>query len=295
MNPDAKVKPEVGILIAIISVSFAALFIRWSSAHPMVVAFYRLAFASLILLPITLYTSRKELFSIDKKLLAVLIGVGAILAIHFGAWISSLYYTTVASSVLLVTSHPIIVASVSHYIFKEKHNVKAAGGIVLALAGMIVISWGDAFFGFEYFIGDVLALVGMVAVAVYMLAGRKIRQNLDLFVYVFIVYSSAALFLLIGCLSLKAQLYPLPQDDYILFLALAIIPSIFGHTVYNWTLKYVSATVISVSLLGEPILASLWAVIFLEEFPSNTIYLGGAMILIGIIMVSSVGINSKNG
>jgi drug/metabolite transporter (DMT)-like permease len=256
-----------------------------------VIAFYRMAFASIILLPITLYTSRKDLFNIDKKLLLILICIGGVLALHFGTWIASLFYTTVASSVLLVTSHPIIVASVSHHLFKEKHSTIAAGGIILALFGMVIITWGDAAFGINQLYGDVLALIGMVAVAVYMLAGRKVRQNLDLFVYVFIVYSSASMFLLIACLSMNLSLFPLPQTDYILFVGLAVIPTIFGHTVYNWALKYISASVVSISLLGEPILSSLWAAIFLGEIPVNFIYFGGAMVLIGIILVSTSSIN----
>jgi drug/metabolite transporter (DMT)-like permease len=175
--------------------------------------------------------------------------------------------------------------------FKEKHSTIAAGGIILALFGMVIITWGDAAFGINQLYGDVLALIGMVAVAVYMLAGRKVRQNLDLFVYVFIVYSSASMFLLIACLSMNLSLFPLPQTDYILFVGLAVIPTIFGHTVYNWALKYISASVVSISLLGEPILSSLWAAIFLGEIPVNFIYFGGAMVLIGIILVSTSSIN----
>jgi drug/metabolite transporter (DMT)-like permease len=213
-------------------------------------------------------------------MLLILIGIGGILALHFGSWIASLSYTTVASSVLLVTSHPIIVASVSHFVYKEHHSSKTAVGVVVALAGMLVISWGDFIFGFDYIFGDVLAIIGMLAVAVYMLAGRLIRQKLNLFVYVFIVYSSGALFLLVACLTLNLEMYPLPRDDYILFVGLAVIPTIFGHTVYNWALKYVSASVISISLLGEPILSSLWAVLFLSEYPANTIFMGGAPVKI---------------
>jgi len=286
---DTGVKPEFGIFIAIVSVSFAALFIRWTSegTHAHVIAFYRMAFASMIVMPITLVFCYKELISIDRKMLFLLIGIGAFLALHFATWIESLDHTTVASSVLLVTSHPILVASVSHFYFRERHSRIAAGGIALGLAGMIIITWGDTSFGEEQVYGDFLALIGMVAVAVYMLAGRQVRQKLGLFVYVFIVYTSAAFFLLILCLFQGHQLVSLPGDDYLIFAALAVIPTIFGHTVYNWALKYVSASVVSVSLLGEPILSSLWAVLFLEEFPIGTIYLGGAMVLVGIIVVSS--------
>ena len=290
---DTGVKPEFGIFIAIVSVSFAALFIRWTSgdSHPFVIAFYRMAFASLMVLPLTLFTSYKELRGIDRRMLLLLIGTGGFLAVHFATWIASLFYTTVASSVLLVTSHPILVASVSHYYFKERHSKIAAGGIALALVGMVIITWGDTAFGVDQIYGDILALIGMVAVAVYMLAGRRMRQKLGLFVYVMVVYSSASVFLLILCISLGLTLYPLPRDDYIIFAGLAVIPTIFGHTVYNWALRYVSASVVSISLLGEPILSSLWAVLFLAEYPVGTIYLGGAMVLIGIALVSSSKIN----
>jgi len=276
------------ILVAVVAVSFSAIFIKWSDSHPFVIAFYRMGITCLMLFPLVMLEYRKELKSIDRKDLLTMVGIGVVLSVHFATWITSLTQTSVASSVILVTSHPLFVAIVSYYLFKEGLRKIGYIGILIAFSGIIVLSFGDYSKGGQNLSGDMLALAGAFAAGIYILGGRKLRKTVSLVPYVFIVYSICTLFLLSFCLMASAQLHPLPPREYQLFLLMAIIPTIFGHTLYNWALKYVKAQVVSVSLLGEPIGASILAYILLEnEVPTIFTFIGGALILSGIYITYS--------
>lgn len=282
----AKTGPQMAIIIAIVSVSFASIFIKWSEAPATVIAFYRLAFATVILLVPTLLFQRKEMIGLTRRELLTLSLVGLALAFHFGFWMSSLKYTSVANSVILVSTHPIPIALIAHYRMGERTTAMASMGIVTALVGLIMIGLGDFVLTTESLIGDVLALVGMAALAAYILSGRRIRKMIPILPYAFVVYLTATIFLLVGCLIFSTPLYPYPQTEWILFLALAIVPMIFGHTLYNWTLRYVTALMVSISILAEPILASLLAFFLLSEVPSVFVIFGGAFVLAGIFLVA---------
>jgi drug/metabolite transporter (DMT)-like permease len=275
---------NMAILIAVFSVSFSAIFIRWSNAHPFVIAMYRMGFTCIILLPVVFFKYINEFKKIDKKEFAFMVAIGIILALHFGSWISSLNETSVASSVILVTSHPMFVAIVSHYVFREKLQIIGYIGIVVAFFGIVVLSWGDLMKGGSNFYGDILALIGSVAAGIYILGGRKSRKTISLVPYVFTVYGICTVCLLIACLAISAPIYPLPANEYQLFILMAVIPTILGHTMYNYALKYVKAQIISVSLLGEPIGSTILALILLNEPPPELTIIGGALILPGIYM-----------
>jgi drug/metabolite transporter (DMT)-like permease len=281
-----KLAPQTAIPIAIVSVSFASIFIKWSEAPALVIAFYRLAFATLILLIPTIVFQGEELAGLSRRELGMLTLVGFALAIHFGFWISSLKYTSVANSVILVSTHPIPIAIVSHYWLGERTKGLAAVGIVVALLGMALIGISDAALTTQSFIGDILALVGMAALAAYLLSGRKIRKEMAVLPYAFVVYLAATFFLLLGCIIFSTPLYPYPRDEWVLFLALAIIPMIFGHTMYNWALRYVRALLVSMSILAEPILSSILAYFLIEEVPSVYVLAGGPLVLVGIFLVA---------
>lgn len=282
-----KVDPRLGIPIAIVSISFASIFIKWSEAPALVIAAYRLGFATLILLVPTLLYKKRELFLLSRREVTILTLVGIALAFHFGFWISSLKYTTVANSVILVSTHPVLVAVISHYYMRERISSLAGAGIVIALLGMMVIGSSDFAVSRESLIGDLLALFGMFALAAYLLSGRKIRQTTTVLPYVAVVYGTATICLFAGCLLFGTPLYPYPQREWILFLALAIVPMILGHTIYNWALRHVRALVVSISILGEPILASVLAFFLLGEIPALWVFVGGALVLLGIFLVAS--------
>jgi len=269
-----------------VAVSFSAILIRWSEADFLAIASGRMLLSAALLAPFALTMYRRELASLPRRDIAIMVGIGAVLASHFSLWIASLERTSVASSVLLVTSHPILVGLVGHFMMDERLSRLNAAGIGLGLMGVAVLTRGDAGSGAETLLGDMLAFLGGVAAGVYILGGRRTRQRISLVVYAFVVYTSCALFLLLAVLVTGAELFTLPAMEWGLFLLMALGPSILGHTVYNWTLRYVPASVVSVSLLGEPVGSSLLALVLLGEAPPELAVLGGAIILAGILMAS---------
>jgi drug/metabolite transporter (DMT)-like permease len=275
--------PNLALLVSIVAVSTASILIRWSAAPPLAIASYRLLFATIILLPFYLRSGGlRRLRGSPRRDVLTLMAVGVVLAMHFASWITSLSLTSVASSVLFVHVDPIFVAAVSHFVFKERIGRGTLLGIAVAFVGATIIAIGDAGVSEANLFGDLLALIGAVMLGIYILAGRRLRQGLDLVSYVTPVYATSAVVLTLGSLITGTNLAPYPPREYILFLAIAVVPMIFGHTVYNWTLKYVSAPVVSISLLGEPVGATILALLFLNEAPSALTLIGGVTTLAGI-------------
>jgi drug/metabolite transporter (DMT)-like permease len=275
----------MAILLSILAVSTASILIRLTEAPPLAIATWRLALSTLILLPFFLMQNGvKKLQLIEQRDLISLLGIGIVLAIHFATWISSLRYTSVASSVILVHIDPIFVAIVSHFVFKERITPRQSLGIAVALIGAAVIAIGDLGVGDENLIGDALSLIGSIALGIYILAGRRLRQRLDLTTYVTPVYAVSSVILALSALILDVPLTGYNARTIIMFGIIALVPMIFGHTVYNWALRWVSAPLVSISLLGEPVGASILAVIVLSEKPLALTIIGGAITLIGILI-----------
>lgn len=277
--------------------STASLFIRYAQAEgapSLVIAAFRLTLASLILLPIILLRHRTELRALSRTewVLAALSGV--FLGLHFGAWISSLAYTSVASSVVIVTSSPLFVALLAAVFLRETLTRSMMLGMGVALMGGVTVGLSDTcslqtgcpplseFVQGEAFWGDLLALIGAIAVAVYYTIGRRLRNSLSLMVYIFVTYSIAALSL---CLAVGVAGLPIAgyaPSVYGWLLLLALIPQLIGHSAFNWALKYLPATYVSVTVLGEPIGSVILAFFLLGETPSPLKLIGGALILVGI-------------
>lgn len=278
---------------SILAISTAAILIRFVSVDvsPMAIGFYRLLYATLILLPFAIWKAWPEIKALQRSDVIGLVLVGAVLAVHFAAWITSLDLTSVAASVVLVTLHPVFVALVSQRVFGEGVGTRGYIGIGLALVGGVVITWGHAQTGSAPLLGDALALLGALAAAVYFLAGRGYRKRLSVLAYVTPVYASCALFL--GLLLALPAPYGgtalgIGPRDHLLFLAMAVVPMILGHTVLNWALKYVTAPAIATTILGEPIGSTILAIFLLQEVPSGATLAGGALVLGGIAMVAFV-------
>lgn len=285
-------KTVVGLAVAgsIISISTAAILLLLSDAAPMVKAFYRLLYATLILAPFAWWKARDELRAMPRRDLLALCAVGAVLAVHFAAWITSLDLTSVAASVVLVTLHPVFVAFVSKRLFGEGVGPLGWLGVLVALAGGVVIVAGDLAAP-RSLRGDALALLGALAAAIYFLSGRSYRKRLSLLAYVMPVYASAALVL--AALTFLPAPYGgpvlgLPPGEHALFLALAIVPMILGHTVLNWALKYVTAPIIATTIVGEPVGSTILAVLILHQAPPATALVGGIVVLVGIAIVATV-------
>lgn len=276
---------------SIVAISTSAILIRLSDAPPLVIAFYRLLYATLLLAPFALWKARHELLQLSRRDWLGLGAVGAVLALHFASWITSLSLTSVAASVVLVTLHPVFVAFVSKRVFGEGVGTLGWIGVVLALLGGVVIVSGDLSVG-QTALGDGLALVGALAAAIYFLAGRGYRKRLSLLAYVTPVYASCALVLGILMFTLPSPYggspMHLPLRDHLLFLAMALGPMILGHTVLNWALKYVTAPVIATTIVGEPVGSTLLALLILQEAPPATALAGGLLVLAGIGIVAAV-------
>jgi drug/metabolite transporter (DMT)-like permease len=284
-------RPHAAIALAVVSVSFSAIFISWSTSPFITIALYRLAFASMILTPFALW-NRSVLMALSRKEVFGMMGVGAILATHFTLWIGSLKIegvsVSVASSVILVTSHPLLVGLLSHFVLKERLNLRMALGIALGFSGVVVIAIADSTARSASLVGDLLAFIGGVAAGFYFLAGRRLRQRIPLLAYAFVVYLTATGVLFSYTLFLHESLLPVGEvpRELLLFLAMALIPQIGGHTLYNWSLRWVPAPIVSLSLVGEPIGSSLLAWVLLQQTPGIAVALGGALALIGIYLAA---------
>ena len=286
-------KHAVGLLVSIIAVSFASIFILSCQAPPLSIAFYRLFFTTLLLVPLILIRkkTRDELRSLPRTTIFIMVIIGLILAAHFALWISSLKMTSVASSVILVTAHPILVAPVSFYFLKERLSLINALGIAISLGGVCVLvigNYGFAAFGLDTLEGNILALLGGVAAGLYILGGRLLRKKVSTVTYAFMVYGIGTITLFFICLALAAPVYQLATTDYEIILLMALVSGIFGHTLYNWSLGYIRASIMSVALLGEPIGSSLlaYAIPWIHQEPSVYTIVGGGIILLGIYLTA---------
>jgi len=276
------IPPWVAIGIGVVAVSFASVFVRLSSAPPLVIATWRMGLATLMLAPFALVGARHEVLAMRRTDFLLSLFAGGFLAVHFGAWMTSLSLTSVASSAVLVETHPLFVMLASRIIFGERTSGWAVAGAVSAVAGSAVIGLGDSVGGGSVLLGDLLAVLSALMFACYALVGRGVRQRLSVVPYAFVAYGTCTVILALTCAVRGLRLHPYPVRDYMLFLALAAVPTILGHTVFNWALRYVSASVISVSVLGEPLGATLLAMTLLKETPPATAVAGGALVVSGI-------------
>jgi drug/metabolite transporter (DMT)-like permease len=292
---EASVPPLAALVVAVLAVSTSAILVRWSGAPSIVKAFYRVLFTTLLLAPFAFTRYGTALRSLSARDLLVAGGSGLALALHFATWFESLRWTTVAASVTLVQSQPVFVAVGATLLLDERVGRTKAAGIAVALVGMVLMSaaeGGGAASRPLY--GNALAVVGAVMVAAYYLAGRSLRQRVPLVPYVVVVYGVCAVALFAFVLgdalaagrALGPTLFDYPTEEWLLFLGMAVGPGIFGHTVFNWALGHLEASVVSVSLLGEPVGSTLLAVVLLSEVPDLLTLAGGAVVLGGIYVTT---------
>ncbi|WP_044477169.1 DMT family transporter [Paenibacillus antibioticophila] len=277
----ASLKYQILFIIGIIAISFSSIFIRWSDAEASVIGMYRLFLTNLIMLPLV-WKSRKEMFSLTGRQWGWLLLSGTLLGLHFLFWIGSLSYTTVASSTVILTLEPILVVSSSYFLFGTRINRTMMLGIGLALVGSIVIGAGDFQVSGSAVHGDLLSLLGTFAVAAHMLAGKQILQSMSAFVYNFWVFFTAASLLAVYNLVQGYSFTGYSSKEWGVFLLLAVVPTLFGHYLFNWLMQYMSASAVSMAVLGEPVVASLLAWLLLKESLSGLQLGAGAVILAGV-------------
>ncbi len=277
------IHPYWYILIGVLAVSCSSVIIKLAAAPPLATAFYRMLFTVILFTPCVLPKVRdKEWQGLTVKQLAVSCLSGVFLALHFGAWITSLDYTTITSSTVLVTLQPLFVMLGGFWLFNEKIGWQALGGALLSITGGIILGYGDFALGSDALWGDCLALAGSLFVACYLLIGRNVRKQVDWLPYVYTVYCSAAVVLLLGAWTAKQPLTGYSFATWCWLVALAVVPNILGHSVFNWALKYVKAAVVSVSILGEPVGATILAFIIWQQLPTMVQVTGGILIISGV-------------
>jgi len=298
------IPPALAIPFGIFAVSTASIFIRYAQADgapSLVIAAFRLSIATLVLAPLTLSRHRFELKNIKGRKLWLALLSGFFLAIHFATWITSLEYTSVASSVVFVSTTPLWVAILAPLTIKEPVTRPVLMGMGLALVGGTIVGLSDScaivgnnlqcpplseFVGGEAFLGDLLALLGAFAAAGYLLVGRRLRDKMSLIPYIFVVYGMAATVLVIFMFGAGETPLGYAPQTYLWFILLALIPQLLGHSTFNWALRYLPAAYVSITLLGEPIGSAILAYLFLAEVPTGLMVFGAILILVGIYIAS---------
>ena len=270
--------------IGVAAISTAAPLIKLIPEMPSVlVAASRLGFASLILLPL----GWRHRHAVGRYRPALVLAAGLCLALHFVSWIASLRYTSVASSVILVTLTPLLLVPAGYLMWGERPTRRLGLGIGLAIGGSVCIAWNDFQLSPpQALYGDLLALGGAVMMAAYLVCGRLVRPSVPLPLYAGLVYACAALCLWAVCLLSPVSILGYTGSAYLILLLLGLGPQLIGHTVVNWALAYLSPTIVAVILLAEPVGASLLAWLWLGESVSWLQGSGGALILIGIGLVN---------
>lgn len=284
----AALPPGAVLVVAVLAVSWAGPLVRFTDAPALAISAWRLILAVAILAVIAVARGRlHELRALDRHERWLALAGGACLAAHFWTWVASLELTTVASSVVLVNMQPVFVIALSALLLHERPAHQQAAGIAIAMAGAVIIAWGDFALGRRALIGDALALAGAVFVAAYYVIGRRLRQQLDIWNYVLIVYGvAAALLVLVIALHPGVHLTGYGRNDWLVFAALALGPMLIGHTGVNYALRYLPAFVANLAILGEPVGATLiaWLLPGIREVPGIQTIVGGAVLLTGILL-----------
>jgi drug/metabolite transporter (DMT)-like permease len=281
--------------LALLGVSFSGPLVRLSQAHPLAIAAWRLAFSLVVIAVALLLTGEWRQWSrLTRREVAIAAGAGAMLALHFWSWNASVALTSVAASVVLVNTQPVVVALLSVLWLHESPSRRQWVGIVVAMLGALVVALPDLVGTSttadrpNALLGDALALLGALTAATYFVAGRRLRGTLELWAYVGLVYGSCFVALLLLALVTDAPLGRQPPRELAIFAALALGPMLLGHTGLNWALKRSPAYVVNLTLLGEPVGATVIAAFLpgIREIPAPLTFVGGAIVFVGILLTA---------
>jgi drug/metabolite transporter (DMT)-like permease len=283
--------PALVLIVGVFAISISAILIRFAQgdAPSLIIAMWRLTLASCVLVPLSLARRRDEFKTLSMRELPLAALSGIMLALHFATWISSLAFTTVASSGVLVATSPLWVGLAAPFVLGEHLTRQLKIGIGLALAGSIVVGVSDlgSGGGSQPLWGNFLALVGALSAAAYLLIGRRLRVKLSLLTYTTLVYGMAALTLIVVAVIGGYELFDYAPQTYLLFALMALFPQLLGHTSFNYALGYLPASYISVTIISEPVGAGVLALILLGEVPPLFTIVGGVFILAGIFVAST--------
>ncbi|MED1408511.1 MULTISPECIES: DMT family transporter [Bacillus] len=272
------------LFFGVFALSTSAIFVKLADAPAAIIAFYRLFFATLILLPFLMFNTKNriELRSLSKKQWGFGLLSGLFLAVHYVLWFESLQYTSVASSTVIVTLQPLFSMVGGYFLFKERFTKGAIIGCLIAISGSIVIGWQDFQISGEALYGDILAFIAAGIITAYFFISQHVRKNLSLIPYSVISYGSSSLLLGIFAYMQQSSFFNYSVQTWWSFLGLAFIATILGQTIFNWLLKWMSTTVISMSILGETIGTCILAYFILNETISLQQGTGISLIFIGL-------------
>ncbi|WP_342462574.1 DMT family transporter [Bacillus sp. FSL R5-0286] len=270
----------VPLVISIIAISFSAIIVKWSSAPAAILSMYRMIFAAVLMLPFIL-PRQKELVSLKRRDWFFLCMSGFFLGLHFVLWFGSLKLTTVASSTIIIALQPMVSLLGGFLIFRERTTKSAIFTMCAAIVGALMIGWGDVGHSQDAIIGDILSFFSVIAVVCYLLIGQQAVRKISHWIYSFCVFGFAGLFLILFNLIQQTPFVGYSGKEWGIFLLLAIIPTM-SHVINNWLLTYVNATTISMSILGEPVGATILAVLLLGEKVTLLQMLGGLLVLLGV-------------
>ena len=272
---------------AVVAISFAAVLVRLSASPPAVLAAYRLLLSALVAAPWAWWNLRRHAFP-GRKAAGLALLAGAVLGLHYALWFASLERTSIASSTVLVTLHPLFVVPASYFLRRERFSARSLLGAALALAGGAAVGWGDFSVGRESLAGDMLAVAAALAVAVHFMIAARVRREMPVGIFAAAAYAAgAAVVFAAAWLSSPGELWPRPAREWAIYLALALFPTFVGHNLFTWALRYTSPAVVSVSVLGEPVGASILAFLFFGEAPRAAQLAGGALVLAGVYLFIS--------
>ncbi|GAB1305930.1 DMT family transporter [Bacillus altitudinis] len=270
----------VPLVISIIAISFSAIIVKWSSAPAAILSMYRMIFAAVLMLPFIL-PRQKEFVSLRRRDWFFLCMSGFFLGLHFVLWFGSLKLTTVASSTIIIALQPMVSLLGGFLIFRERTTKSAIFTMCAAIVGALMIGWGDVGHSQDAIIGDILSFFSVIAVVCYLLIGQQAVRKISHWIYSFCVFGFAGLFLILFNLIQQTPFVGYSGKEWGIFLLLAIIPTM-SHVINNWLLTYVNATTISMSILGEPVGATILAVLLLGEKVTLLQMFGGLLVLLGV-------------
>ena len=279
--------PYLALAIGMIAISTSAILIRFSNSDPLVIGSYRQSFATLLFIPFLFKDRANELLTIPRSKIIEMAIVGILLGGHFGFFISSVKATSIAASVLLGTCHVVYVAIIGWLILGERLNQRAIYGTIIALFGIIVLFWGDLVEDPGNFRGNFLAFISGILAGLYYLGGRRLRKEISLPMYALVVYFFSALTMWSVVIVQDLPYQSLPVVEIQLFILMALIPTLLGHTTQNWALAYLPAYVVSISLLAEPVGSGILAWFVFDELPSLGVFIGGLTVLVGVYVAAS--------
>ncbi len=273
------IKIYIILAIGVFIISFSGIIIKVTTAPPLIIAFYRVFLTSIFLTPLFFTKYRDSLkFFLDIRPALV----GFVLALHFYAWISAVHLTNVANAVIFIAIQPLFTLLLEYLFAKEDVRKGAVAGVIFALIGSIIISFSDLYLILTRFYGDMLAILAAFLAACYLFLGRSFRKEIKYIPYIYILYSYTAFFLFIFVLISGNSFTGHGNMNYIYILLLALGPTLIGHSVLNLSIRYVPATIVSLAILGEPIMTTVLAMIILGERLTTATMIGGVLILYGI-------------